>query len=335
MPPPAQTSTPSHPAPRSSPALRLLAADRRRGTADLPARVTIDRARRGAVAVRAPGGAVRRAEPSPWGPLVLEVRPDAGGLVLEVWGPPATPPEAAGRALAAAAAWAGLDDDVNGFARLVEPHPVLRVLHRRLGAPRLSRLPRTGEAVGRAVVAQLVQTVEARRSTAQVAALVGDPAGGGLWTWPTADRLARTPAWQLRRCGVSLRGAQALHAASMVDARLSAAAPDWGSLDRRLRALPGVGAWTSAETRLALGDPDAVSVGDYHLPALVGSLLSRGTGNGHDGAWTDADMLALLAPYEGQRGRVVRLLIGGSAAGLVRRPARRASRAALSRHRYW
>lgn len=317
------------------PPLRLLAADRRRGAADLPARVTIDRARRGAVTAGAPGGAVRRAEPGPCGPLVLEARPEPGGLVLEIWGPPSTPPDDAARALAATAAWAGLDDDVAGFADLVRSHPVLRALHRRLGSPRLSRLPRVGEAFGRAVIAQLVQTLEARRSTTEVAALVGEPAGGGLWTWPTADRLARTPAWVLRRCGVSLRGARALHAASMADARLSAAPPDWRSLDRRLRTLPGVGAWTSAETRLALGDPDAVSVGDYHLPALVGTILGGGAGTGPDGGWTDAGMLALLAPYEGQRGRVIALVVGGAAAGLVRRPARRAPRAALSRHRYW
>lgn len=334
MPPP--TRTPSTPTPRPPvAALRLLAADQRHGVATPPARVTVDRSRRGAVAARAPGGAVRRAEPGPCGPLVLEARPDAGGLVLEVWGPSQTPPETAHQALSAAAAWAGLDDDVDGFAELVRPHPVLRALHRRLDAPRLSRLPRLGEAFGRAVIAQLVQTLEAARSTAQVAALAGEPAGGGLWSWPTAHRLARTPAWELRRAGVSLRGAQALHAASRVDARLSADLPAWELLDRRLRTLPGVGAWTSAETRLALGDPDAVSVGDYHLPALVGAVLDGGTGDGAEGRWTDAGMLALLAPYEGQRGRVIRLVIGGLTAGLVRRPARRAPRAALSRHRYW
>jgi len=255
--------------------------------------------------------------------------------VLEVWGAPATPRAAAARALAAAAAWVGLDDRVEGFGDLVGAHPVLRALHRRLGTPRLSRLPRVGEAVGRAAIAQLVQTVEACRSTAQVAALIGEPAGGGLWTWPTAKRVGSTPAWELRRCGVSLRGAQALHAASTAEARLSAARGHWGVLDRRLRTLPGVGPWTSAETRLALGDPDAVSVGDYHLPTLIGTVLSGPAGDGADGAWTDAGMLALLAPYQGQRGRVIRLVIAGLTAGLVRRPARRAPRAALSRHRYW
>ena len=79
--------------------------------------------------------------------------------------------------------------------------------------------------------------------------------------------------------------------------------------------LPGIGAWTSAEIRQrAMGDPDAVSVGDYHLPNAVGWTLARRT--------TDDDgMLELLAPYAGHRYRVTRLIeLGGS------RPPRRGPR---------
>ena len=72
--------------------------------------------------------------------------------------------------------------------------------------------------------------------------------------------------------------------------------------DRVLTSLPGVGVWTSAETRIrALGDPDAVSIGDYHLAHEVGHALT--------GARTDdAGMIELLAPWAGQRQRVVRLI---------------------------
>jgi 3-methyladenine DNA glycosylase/8-oxoguanine DNA glycosylase len=70
----------------------------------------------------------------------------------------------------------------------------------------------------------------------------------------------------------------------------------------RLRSLPGIGVWTAAEVRQrALGDPDAVSVGDYHIPGLVGWAL---TGRKVD----DAGMLKLLEPYAGHRYRVTRLL---------------------------
>lgn len=316
--------------------LRLLAADRRPATSgDLARWVTTDRARRGGVAVRVPGGAVRRAEPGPSGPLILEARPEGTVLALEVWGPAGTAADAVECALAATAAWAGLHDDAGGFVDLIGAHPVLRTLHRRLGTPRLPRLPRLGEAFGRAVLAQLVQSPEAHRSAAQVTVLAGAQAPGGLWCWPTAARIGATPAWALRRCGVSLRAARALHTAAVAEPRLVEAVGDWPLLDARLRALPGVGVWTSAETRLALGDADAVSVGDYHLPALVGTVLGGGPADVPRAAWTDAGMLALLAPYAGQRGRAIRLVMAGAAAGLVPRPARRAPRAAWSAHRYW
>ncbi len=72
---------------------------------------------------------------------------------------------------------------------------------------------------------------------------------------------------------------------------------------RLLLAIPGVGPWTAGEVgRAALGDPDAVSVGDYHLPSLVAWLLAG------ERRADDARMLELLEPYRGQRGRVIRLL---------------------------
>ena len=71
----------------------------------------------------------------------------------------------------------------------------------------------------------------------------------------------------------------------------------------RLMAVPGIGPWTTAEVGVrALGDDDAVSVGDFHLPNLVAFALA-GEPRGDD-----ARMLELLEPYRGQRARVIRLL---------------------------
>ena len=53
---------------------------------------------------------------------------------------------------------------------------------------------------------------------------------------------------------------------------------------------------------MALGDADAVSLGDYHLPHLVAWALA-GKPRG-----SDELMLELLEPYRGHRGRVLRLL---------------------------
>ena len=68
-------------------------------------------------------------------------------------------------------------------------------------------------------------------------------------------------------------------------------------------AVPGIGPWTAAEVGVrALGDADAVSVGDFHLPSMVTWALA-GEPRG-----TDERMIELLEPYRGQRGRVLRLL---------------------------
>ena len=75
----------------------------------------------------------------------------------------------------------------------------------------------------------------------------------------------------------------------------------------RLTAVPGIGPWTAAEVGVrALGDVDAVSVGDFHLPNLVAYALAR------EPRGTDARMLELLEPYRGPTG--------------ARRPAPRAER---------
>jgi 3-methyladenine DNA glycosylase/8-oxoguanine DNA glycosylase len=54
---------------------------------------------------------------------------------------------------------------------------------------------------------------------------------------------------------------------------------------------------------VALGDPDAVPIGDYHLPHAVGYAL-EGTPRS-----SDERMLELLDPYRGHRARVIRLLM--------------------------
>ena len=84
--------------------------------------------------------------------------------------------------------------------------------------------------------------------------------------------------------------------------RAAAAAQTGEERDRVFTALRGVGLWTSAEARIrAFGDPDAVSVGDYHLAHEVGYAL---TGHRVD----DDGMLELLEPWAGQRQRVIRLI---------------------------
>ena len=80
-----------------------------------------------------------------------------------------------------------------------------------------------------------------------------------------------------------------------------------------LTSLPGVGEWTAAETaQRAFGDADAVSVGDYHIPKMIGwTLIGRPV--------DDAGMIELLEPVRPHRYRAVRLL---EASGLAYEPRR-------------
>ena len=69
---------------------------------------------------------------------------------------------------------------------------------------------------------------------------------------------------------------------------------------RRLSGLPGVGPWTvNTVAMVALGDPDAVSVGDYWLKHIVSYALTA------EPRGSDERMLELLEPWRGrQRARV-------------------------------
>ena len=148
--------------------------------------------------------------------------------------------------------------------------------------------------------------MEARRAWRAVVRATAAPAPGdaGLSLPPDPERLASVPSWELTSVGVTDRRAAALREVARHPRKIAALAD--GPLEDAwswLAKLPGVGPWTVAEvSRLALGDPDAVSVGDFHLPNIVAwNLASEARG-------TDERMLELLAPYAGQRGRVQVLL---------------------------
>jgi 3-methyladenine DNA glycosylase/8-oxoguanine DNA glycosylase len=153
---------------------------------------------------------------------------------------------------------------------------------------------------------QKVTGREARRSFRTIVRAWGDPAPGPvpLLLQPAAEALAVTPYWAFHPLGVERKRTTAiLMAASRARRVEETVAMPAAEAHRRLQALPGVGPWTSAEVAIvALGDADAVSVGDFHLPHLVSYALA-GEPRG-----TDERMLELLAPWPGHRGRVLRLL---------------------------
>ena len=178
------------------------------------------------------------------------------------------------------------------------------------------RLTRTGSVLDVLVPAVLEQKIvgkEARRIHRALVLAHGEPAPGplGLRLPPEPERLASLPYWAFHPLGLERRRAEVVKRAAARAPALErlASARTREELDAAraaMESLPGIGAWTSAEVaRVALGDPDALSTGDYHLPNLVSWTLA-GEPRG-----TDERMLELLEPYRGQRGRVQRLLEAG------------------------
>ncbi len=186
-------------------------------------------------------------------------------------------------------------------------HPLLRDTAARY--PGL-RTPATGlvfEALAAAVLEQKVTGRQARQSWRSLLRWYGDPAPGpapsGMCVAPPPEVWRRIPSWDWHRAGVDGKRAQALVSAARVAPRLEQCVSlGREEAEQRLRAVPGIGVWTAAEVaQRALGDCDAVSFGDFHVPAFVGWAL-RGR------PVDDAGLAEVLAPYRPHRYRVVRLL---------------------------
>jgi 3-methyladenine DNA glycosylase/8-oxoguanine DNA glycosylase len=238
-----------------------------------------------------------RASRTPDGPATIDIRLNGARLEVEAWGPGAE------RALDAAPALVGMDDDRSGFA---PAHPLLVDLDRRAPGLRIGRSGAVLEALIPAILEQKVVGIAARRAYRGIIARWGEPAPGpfGLRLLPRPDVLATIPYHAFHPLGVERRRAELIRLvaarANRFEEIVEMPLPD---AYRRLRAVPGIGPWTAAEVAVrALGDVDAVSVGDFHLPNLVAFALAG------ERRATDERMLELLEPFRGQRGRVIRLL---------------------------
>ncbi len=250
--------------------------------------------------MRIVGSEVVRAMRTPAGLATVQLKVNRGSVTAAAWGP------GAGAALELVPGMIGALDD----ATALQPrHPLVSELARTNPGLRLTRSGSVIDALVASILGQKITGEEQRRSWSDLLRRHGEHAPGpfGLRVLPPPEKLARLPYWAFHPLGVERRRADTIRAAAAVAPQLERVAGlSHEDGMRRLTSLPGIGAWTAAETmRLALGDPDAVSVGDYHLPHLVCWALageSRGT---------DERMLELLEPYRGQRGRVALLIEHG------------------------
>lgn len=266
--------------------------------------------------------AAARATVTPEGPASLLIEQQAGRRELHVrsWGP------GAGWAHARVADLVGLSDRPPRPASLPEPFSGLAA---RSPGMRLPRTHRVVECLALVVLQQLVQGREAARAWRNLvlrhSTRAPGPLGRGrpaLWLPPDRELLLRLPPAAYPPLGVLARQAETLRRIALHAARLEEAAtmtPD--AAEERLCAIRGVGLWSARSVLLrALGAPDAIVVGDYNLPAVIVSQLGGVPAHRAE----DADMLALLEPVRGQRGRASRWITAVSG-----HPPRRAPRRAM------
>ncbi len=247
--------------------------------------------------IRFEGTVVWRALRTSEGPATTRISAAADGWRVAAWGPGAE------AALAAVPRLLGAADDP---AALELPPGRLRDLAARFQGMRFGRTDAVWPSLLPAICGQKVTSAQAHRAYFGILSRFGvdAPGPGRLRLPPMPSVIAALPYFELHPVGLEQRRALTLiRAARQATALEEATLMAPGAALARLRSVAGIGPWTAAEVaRSAFGDPDAVSLGDFHIPNMVcWALASEPRGD-------DARMLELLEPYRGQRARVVRIL---------------------------
>jgi len=238
---------------------------------------------------------------TPEGAATLHLATHQHGVEAIAWGPGAE------WAIAGVPESLGDRDDASGFD--VSNNAFLSAAQHRNPGLRLLRTRQVFEALSSAVFEQKVTGKEARQSWRALVLKYGEQAPGPapqhMRVFPSPEVWRRVPSWEWHKAGVGPQRSDTMMRSAMVAASLERTL-DLGfggpAVEQALRSIPGVGVWTAAETmQRAYGDPDSPSVGDYHLPSLVGWAL---IGKPVD----DDGMLELLEPWRGHRQRVMRLI---------------------------
>ncbi len=194
-----------------------------------------------------------------------------------------------------------------GVEDVPDAHPVVRDLKRRFAGLRVGR---SGEAYPRlvsAALAQKVTTANSRPALFRLARRFGERAPGpreDLLLLPPPRRLCRLPYYELHRFNIERKRAELIaRIGSRAPALERAASMEPAEARLHLEKVRGIGPWTSGVVASGpLGDPDAVPLGDWHLPNLVAWHLA-GEPRGDD-----ARMLELLEPFRPFRALAAKMI---------------------------
>ncbi len=250
---------------------------------------------------RGEDGAVERLVLRDGAPVVLraQARPD-GRVVLT-----ATAPDAAAAAwgLERARFWTAVDDDLAAFCARFADDPVIGPSVTAAPWVRPFRRPVPFEALAWAVCEQLITDERSQGIKRAIVRRFGprDPASG-LMTVPGPGAVAGLAPAELQACDLAAGRARALIAAAreVAAGRAPLETADPAERERawrRLRAIPGIGAWTLSALALhGQGVHDALPAGDTAFRSRVGALLRLGRGA------TEAEVVDVFAPYAPWRG---------------------------------
>jgi len=239
-----------------------------------------------------------RASRTPEGPATLRLELEGTHITATAWGPGAE------WSLEQLPGLLGAADDPDGFP--TNDHRLMRELKGRFRGLRIARTERVHEAIVPIILGQVVTTKEAHRAERALNKAHGEAAPGPepLWLQPSPEVLGRLSHEDYHPLGIGRNKAQLIIEVSRRASRLEEiAAMSTEDAERRLRAVRGIGPWSSALVMSeALGDPDAVPVGDYHLPNTVAWALAG------EARATDRRMLELLEPYRPHRYRAALMI---------------------------
>ena len=198
----------------------------------------------------------------------------------------------------------GLDDDPSTFN---PDNQLIAELHRHNMGLRFGRTDLVFASLVVAICAQKVTGKEAGRAMRGLGRAFSHSAPGPnsqLRLPPDPQRMAEAPYWVYHELHLEKRRADVIRRVAASAEKIDALSEETPAVaEGALRTFPGIAAWSIAETLASShGDPDQVSVGDFHLKHIVVHHLT-----GKDRG-TDEEMLALLEPFRPNRGRVARLL---------------------------
>lgn len=201
----------------------------------------------------------------------------------------------------------GIDDDLREFYRRYARDPMIGGSLRKRPWVRVGRRPEPFEALVWAVCEQLIEYDRAAAIQSRLVTRLGrrwtgkgsEAWASGLRDLPTAATLGGAAPAKLQSCDLAAARAIALSKAAREVAsgrvELHGAEPVVERGRRRLRAIPGIGAWTVEMLALrGQGRYDQLPAGDLGLLKLVGRILSGGDPRARA---DEAQVREMFAPY--------------------------------------